>query len=881
MSHWDRDTTEVVLWEAPLTERDEPATAREAPATARLNIQLDALGAGTGGGVLIAGEGAQTGRSEPQTARQQAKKKLFAKAKPKGQDEKDFSKNASLGRDVQNASKVMTVKNEPALVIQTSLSPFLMGDWEATSVLKWMKVKLDYVQNATGSIDRLFTINRALSSTLLEENHLAKLMNNLVETQKQIAATDTQVEMIRSSILEQEAARKEAAAGKAKYLGLKAPTEGEEEAENDAQTKLEAAIRVLRLQTVHPIVINRVSLRERREEEHHRREVKRKKRSNRAGFIWDTLLRMKFFVAGESTETAVETEQAKMDQKLEERRRDDQDAGLFKGVLLNMRYKLGNNVAQLFLLYMWIMMSNCIMMFLWSAFVIIPYIIAPPPEGHMLHVPAVSNILCNATLNANCSNISSISPNTGVSNVTADWLVEPFSWSNMVGSGILGGQDPGIESSFFYMGAYHATHYIGDYAYRMDWAYIMVLVAMFMLQVANMLRIMFSAAEEAEGLADYEGVEWSINLFGSWYFSIIDTKICNANTGRFIDNCILLIDEDTLERKAEEDTMQGCSLRILGVLSYLALFPMSYMAMYHTYENSQAVSAVASFGVPMIVTSIRILVPMYLVPMCLSIEGRPHENNFYHMVGRMFLLKMFTINALLYIFQRTSARPDGMCMEIFIGKLFWRQEVMDIMFHVGMDGFLSYQRWRLRIRPEFDWEVFSERIMEVLYRQAYIWTATPYSPMISYLGLFSTVILFYYQTFTVGISYEPPVKGWGGNMVRCMFMQAMLATFVISFIPSWTWLHSAQDCGPYAPNSPYDAIVILVAQEFPGGIQNLLKWATMPTITWSCIIVMAVASFYLARAKELTEKEEQKLSDAVVLHRYDKTQLLRSQGCKY
>ena len=60
---------------------------------------------------------------------------------------------------------------------------------------------------------------------------------------------------------------------------------------------------------------------------------------------------------------------------------------------------------------------------------------------------------------------------------------------------------------------------------------------------------------------------------------------------------------------------------------------------------------------------------------------------------------------------------QGMCTQIFIGKVFWRQELMDVVFHIVLDGLLSYQRWKKRIRPEFDWHVLTERGMELLYRQ--------------------------------------------------------------------------------------------------------------------------------------------------------------------
>ena len=77
----------------------------------------------------------------------------------------------------------------------------------------------------------------------------------------------------------------------------------------------------------------------------------------------------------------------------------------------------------------------------------------------------------------------------------------------------------------------------------------------------------------------------------------------------------------------------------------------------------------------------------------------------------------------------------------------------DLFFTIVMDLVLALRRTRIVPRPEFDSEEFAERVMEVLYRQAFIWVAAPYSPMLAYLAIFSTSILYFLQCITVGVSH--------------------------------------------------------------------------------------------------------------------------------
>jgi len=125
---------------APLTERAAPETERGAPATARLQQQdLGKLQGEIAGVRSYHGEGGRdgveegaplTGRTARSTAKNKAKKMLFTQQKPKPKP-KQLCKSAALGRKAPLGSDIVVVQGAPAVQIQTTLSPFLMGDWQA------------------------------------------------------------------------------------------------------------------------------------------------------------------------------------------------------------------------------------------------------------------------------------------------------------------------------------------------------------------------------------------------------------------------------------------------------------------------------------------------------------------------------------------------------------------------------------------------------------------------------------------------------------------------------------------------------------------------------------------------------------------------------
>jgi len=243
-----------------------------------------------------------------------------------------------------------------------------------------------------------------------------------------------------------------------------------------------------------------------------------------------------------------------------------------------------------------------------------------------------------------------------------------------------------LENSFFYFGAYKKTHLVLGAEYNMDAAYFGAIFVMFFVQVFEMLKSAFDCIEHTTQLADKnnnESYESFDIVLGGWYHSIEHEGVQLAYLGRLQRSIRRINELGTLTEEPwfEATSTAGVVMRLFGIAFYLSLFPLSYLLIDAVYDNSAGITERISFGVPFIVTVIRICIPTYLVPFFIEFEGWDNHTKFKQTIGRMFALKMFTINQLLFTLHRTTANCGQLrmqypgdketiciCREIFIGE---------------------------------------------------------------------------------------------------------------------------------------------------------------------------------------------------------------------
>lgn len=78
------------------------------------------------------------------------------------------------------------------------------------------------------------------------------------------------------------------------------------------------------------------------------------------------------------------------------------------------------------------------------------------------------------------------------------------------------------------------------------------------------------------------------------------------------------------------------------------------------------------------------------------------------------------MNVILSVLQNLDPVPGGICRAIFIGKVYWRQELVDLIFSLCLDLLMALKRRQEALYTQFDQEELAEKVMEILYRQ--VWT---------------------------------------------------------------------------------------------------------------------------------------------------------------
>eukprot|EP00656_Telonema_subtile_P000137 TRINITY_DN10061_c0_g1_i1.p1 TRINITY_DN10061_c0_g1~~TRINITY_DN10061_c0_g1_i1.p1 ORF type:complete len:611 (+),score=194.19 TRINITY_DN10061_c0_g1_i1:1147-2979(+) len=513
--------------------------------------------------------------------------------------------------------------------------------------------------------------------------------------------------------------------------------------------------------------------------------------------------------------------------------------GILRSAMNFIHRSLGANVGILFVFYQKVFLANLVMLALWLGLAIVPFCLGPPAG---------------------------------------------FDWNQQSYKGTVGEDDPALETSFFYLGAYTQTHHIGGYSYKMDIAYVACVLLMFAIQVGGLVFGISESCEDTLVLEDKPPDAFRL-LLGSFEHAITNEGMIVCNVDSLQRKVKRLADFGTLEKETWLLPTSALAVlgRITGVTLYLGLFPLSYLAMHAIYQNNSAISGASEIFVPLMIALIRVAVPMYLVPKFVMLESWQEHQQSTQVILRTYLLAMFNVNALLFVLQNAPLpTPDGKnetCRQIFIAKVYWRQELMDLALHLIIDAYCTFQRWKSRPRPVFDADALAERATELLYRQALIWCSSPYSPMMCLLGLVSTAIMFGFQLFTVSISFEPPTFGWGGTRVLKLFYQALLLTFIFAFVPTLQFLHSKHSCGPFKDSdSVYKHMVHKVEHESPDGLQAMLKWLANPATTWPLLIVAVVSALYSVKMFRAAHKGLERISQSAQDEIYDKTQLMRAQN---
>ena len=88
--------------------------------------------------------------------------------------------------------------------------------------------------------------------------------------------------------------------------------------------------------------------------------------------------------------------------------------------------------------------------------------------------------------------------------------------------------------------------------------------------------------------------------------------------------------------------------------------------------------------------------------------------------------------------------------------------------------------------------------MELVYRQALLWTGVIYAPMIGWIGIVSNCILYFVKYISLRYFYRPPLKPYSAATIHTFFLQLLLASllFPIGCFCIFVMAEASPKCGP-------------------------------------------------------------------------------------
>lgn len=154
-----------------------------------------------------------------------------------------------------------------------------------------------------------------------------------------------------------------------------------------------------------------------------------------------------------------------------------------------------------------------------------------------------------------------------------------------------------------------------------------------------------------------------------------------------------------------------------------------------------------------------------------------------------------------------------------------------------------------RNRNEFD---PLENMLDLVYRQAFIWSGMIYSPMIPVVGFICSLFLFMFKHMEVTLCSR---RSWMSQLPattqEVYLLFALLASAILAFFPLSFFISSSTVCGPFwwshvEGMSIWEAW-FQITQGLPGWIRVIFDYLTNTMILWMLIIMGLIYILTMSR----------------------------------
>lgn len=174
----------------------------------------------------------------------------------------------------------------------------------------------------------------------------------------------------------------------------------------------------------------------------------------------------------------------------------------------------------------------------------------------------------------------------------------------------------------------------------------------------------------------------------------------------------------------------------------------------------------------------------------------------------------------------------------------------------------------------FDHNVVGDCVIDLMYRQAMIWSGAILCPVLCLWGFLMNLIIFLVQCETFIRTHGPPLQPWGASDSNKFFLYLLLFTLAIAAVPAAQFYSDSKDCGAFVSvKNPLESFQDVVRAS--NTLNEVLKYATNKWVLAS--LLLATLFFLRLLYSDLTSirRELQKVRTQSEIEKEEKESLIR------
>eukprot|EP00794_Sanderia_malayensis_P003517 gene3517-4018_t len=374
--------------------------------------------------------------------------------------------------------------------------------------------------------------------------------------------------------------------------------------------------------------------------------------------------------------------------------------------------------------------------------------------------------------------------------------------------------------------------------YRIDYAYLILGLATFF----GSLAVVLKSTVNTDTSVNHS--QFTMLLLASWDFSLTskDARL-SLNKG------IVTLAKDLLsEVRAHFKTTARSRALTAGAWMTIYFFMTEITVAEFIIKNTNVQigrTFLEVYGLSLVFSILNAALPL-IIQQLPKIEGYEKGSHILYVnVVRVFLLRFLNIIALLATMYNTitSSSFRG-CGGTFIGQEFYKIILLDTAIVTVLQFLTSFTMFAIRKGRKAE-PSLSKIVLQIVYRQALIWTGTFFCPVVPVVGLLAQLMVFFVNYVIITVTCKAPTKR------RYIPVDTFTTTTTDGVVAKYS-------CGPFGNKRPIDVFEEGKAN-LPPWLSKVANWFTSAAV-FPVILILSIVVYVqhlrLAKAKKKFRKLE-------------------------